>query len=541
MGGPDPPLGPAVGRATVLRRPGPAFPLGSTGESGVAEELALTLALTVPLLWRERRPMLVFALTTATAVLTAYTGALDSANAGADVARLVALFNVGRFATPGQLLIALAVSLTQLVAWAAGLWGDSQPEYATRPEIPTAGDGDGDGHRRPGPRHPPGERRHRRSAEGKDQQARLAVAQERARVSKEMHDILGHTLAVIVGLADGAAGLAETKPQRGAETLGSSPTAAAAPSPNCADSSPSSATTTTGAHDAPLAPQPGLADLDPLIERVRAAGPSVTLSTDGDLTTLAPGLQLAVYRIVQEALTNTLKYAAADTSISVRVTVAHETVHIDVEDTGPLRAPRSRKAERRKRPRSGRHARTRGHLPGPGHRRTQPRRRLERPRPSPDHPALLLALESPPPEQGCTPIHDQNGEPPHMTTVLIVDDQALQRLGFSMLLEPHPDLTLIGEATHGAEAVRKAAELKPDVVLMDVRMPGMDGIEATRRIVKSGGRSRVLVLTTFDLDEYAYDALRAGAPGSCSKTPCPTNSSPASERWPPETPSSRPV
>ena len=97
--------------------------------------------------------------------------------------------------------------------------------------------------------------------------------------------------------------------------------------------------------------------------------------------------------------------------------------------------------------------------------------------------------------------------------VLIVDDQALQRLGFSMLLEQHPDLTLIGEATHGAEAVRKAAELKPDVVLMDVRMPGMDGIEATRRIVESGGRSRILVLTTFDLDEYAYDALRAGASG----------------------------
>ncbi|MCX4767416.1 response regulator transcription factor [Streptomyces sp. NBC_01275] len=108
-----------------------------------------------------------------------------------------------------------------------------------------------------------------------------------------------------------------------------------------------------------------------------------------------------------------------------------------------------------------------------------------------------------------------------MTTVLIVDDQALQRLGFSMLLEQHADLTLIGEATHGAEAVRKAAELKPDVVLMDVRMPGMDGIEATRRIIASGGRSRILVLTTFDLDEYAYDALRAGASGFLLKDALP--------------------
>ncbi|MEU9287846.1 response regulator transcription factor [Streptomyces sp. NPDC048275] len=108
-----------------------------------------------------------------------------------------------------------------------------------------------------------------------------------------------------------------------------------------------------------------------------------------------------------------------------------------------------------------------------------------------------------------------------MTTVLIVDDQALQRMGFSMLLEAQPDMTVVGEATNGSEAVRMAAELRPDVVLMDVRMPGMDGIEATRRIVESGGRSRVLVLTTFDLDEYAYDALRAGASGFLLKDALP--------------------
>ncbi|MFI5796634.1 response regulator [Streptomyces sp. NPDC051677] len=100
-----------------------------------------------------------------------------------------------------------------------------------------------------------------------------------------------------------------------------------------------------------------------------------------------------------------------------------------------------------------------------------------------------------------------------MTTVLIVDDQALQRMGFSMLLEAQADITVVGEAANGSEAVRMTAELRPDVVLMDVRMPGMDGIEATRRIIQSGGRSHILVLTTFDLDEYAYDALRAGASG----------------------------
>ncbi|MFD7180698.1 response regulator [Streptomyces sp. NPDC056637] len=100
-----------------------------------------------------------------------------------------------------------------------------------------------------------------------------------------------------------------------------------------------------------------------------------------------------------------------------------------------------------------------------------------------------------------------------MTTVLVVDDQPLQRYGLRMLLDSVPETEVVGEATHGADAVRKAAELRPDVVLMDVRMPGMDGIEATRRIVATGDRSRVLVMTTFDLDEYVYAALRAGASG----------------------------
>ncbi|MEW1546243.1 response regulator transcription factor [Streptomyces tsukubensis] len=100
-----------------------------------------------------------------------------------------------------------------------------------------------------------------------------------------------------------------------------------------------------------------------------------------------------------------------------------------------------------------------------------------------------------------------------MTTVLITDDQPMQRFGFRMLLESQDDMTVVGEAANGSEAVRLAAGLHPDVVLMDIRMPGLDGIEATRRIVATGDRTRVLILTTFDLDEYAYDALRSGASG----------------------------
>ena len=100
-----------------------------------------------------------------------------------------------------------------------------------------------------------------------------------------------------------------------------------------------------------------------------------------------------------------------------------------------------------------------------------------------------------------------------MISVLVVDAQPLQRFGFRMLLESTPDTEIVGEAENGAEAVRRTTELHPDVVLMDIRMPGVDGIEATRRIVAAGGRSRILVLTTFDVDRYALAALRAGASG----------------------------
>jgi DNA-binding NarL/FixJ family response regulator len=97
--------------------------------------------------------------------------------------------------------------------------------------------------------------------------------------------------------------------------------------------------------------------------------------------------------------------------------------------------------------------------------------------------------------------------------VLVADDQALVRAGFRAILEAQDDLEVVGEAGDGGEAVAIARELRPDVVLMDVRMPGVDGIEATRRLLRDGDGPRVLMLTTFDLDEYVYEAMRAGASG----------------------------
>jgi len=100
-----------------------------------------------------------------------------------------------------------------------------------------------------------------------------------------------------------------------------------------------------------------------------------------------------------------------------------------------------------------------------------------------------------------------------MTTCVLADDQELVRAGFRMILEIQADIVVVGEAGDGAEAVTATRRLQPDVVLMDIRMPNLDGLQATRQIVAAGSRSRVLILTTFDLDEYVYQALAAGASG----------------------------
>jgi DNA-binding NarL/FixJ family response regulator len=104
-------------------------------------------------------------------------------------------------------------------------------------------------------------------------------------------------------------------------------------------------------------------------------------------------------------------------------------------------------------------------------------------------------------------------DPPATIKIIVADDHQVVRTGFAALLDTQPDFTVVGTASDGAEAVLLSRQLRPDVVLMDVRMPVMDGIEATKQLADPGGAPRVLILTTFDLDQYVYDALCAGASG----------------------------
>jgi len=104
------------------------------------------------------------------------------------------------------------------------------------------------------------------------------------------------------------------------------------------------------------------------------------------------------------------------------------------------------------------------------------------------------------------------------TRILIADDQALVRGGLRMILDAQPDLEVVGEAVDGREALQQARELSPDLVLMDVRMPGLDGLETTRRLLDRDPSAKVVVLTTFDLDDYVYEAIRAGASGFLLKS-----------------------
>ena len=319
----------------------------------------------------------------------------------------------------------------------------------------------------------------------REQQRELSAAAERARITREMHDIVAHHLAVMIALSDGAAAASAPSAPRAAEAMR---TVSATGRQALADtrrllSGPAEAADKASGDRQPL---PDLSGLDALIAGVRAAGLPVSYELQGSPALLSAGVQLTVFRLIQEALTNTLKHGGAGASAVVRLSYLPGEVHLDVEDDGAgARAPQPDTTGRG--------------LAGM-------RQRVQ------TFGGEVQAGPGPQRAGGCRPGWAGPGDT-RVIRVLLVDDQSLLRMGFRMILEAETDMTVIGEAGDGAAGVSMAAALQPDVVLMDVRMPGTDGIEATAAITAAGGPAKVLILTTYDLDQYVYAGLRAGASG----------------------------
>ena len=308
----------------------------------------------------------------------------------------------------------------------------------------------------------------------RERTAHLAVDEERARIARELHDVVAHGLSVIAIQSDAAEAALDKDP-----ALARAPLHAIRASAGEAlgDMRRLLGVLREDQDGNELTPQPGLAQLDALIERARGAG--VQGQRRADRRAARAPRQPRPLRLPDppggahqrpQARPRGARRGAARVGADAAAAA------------GERPRPRTQRVGTRPRPR--RHARARE-----GPRRRAARRHARRGR-----------LRGP---------RDPSAA---MTTVLIADDQALVRGGFRLILEL-AGLEVVGEAADGAEALELARRLTPDVVLMDVRMPNMDGIEATRRIGLAGLPTRVLVLTTFDLDEHVYEALRAGASG----------------------------
>ena len=325
--------------------------------------------------------------------------------------------------------------------------------------------------------------RARRLEVERDQQAVIAAAAERTRIARELHDIVSHSLSVVITLADAAAVVSRADPARGVEAMTE---VSEVGRRALTDMRAMLGVLRTDEPAAGLAPQPGIGDLGALVERVRATGLPVDLAVEGTPFPLGAAAELTAYRIVQEALTNTLRHAAARHA-SVTIVYDEPQVRVRVADDGTANDALTAQPP-------GGH---RGHGIDGMRERAALHGGTLRAGPS----AAGLAGRSHPREARVS------------ISVLLADDQPLLRRGFRMILETEDDLTVVAEAGNGEEAVDLARRHAPDVVLMDIRMPGTDGIEATQQITAAGPLPKVLVLTTFDLDEYAFGALRAGASG----------------------------
>ena len=313
----------------------------------------------------------------------------------------------------------------------------------------------------------------------RDQQAEIGAAQERARIARELHDVVAHSLAVMVAQADGGRYAAPEDPDAASRALA-----------QIAETGRDALAQMRRLLGVLRAGEEG-GDLPGLVRRLAGAGLPVELEVEGPARALPAELQQCIHRVAQEALTNVLKHADSPRRVEVVLRYLDAEVELTVRDDG-----RGVAAGRRPGARPGRDARARRAAGRDGARRTAGRRRVRGPRPAAGAGGRRRGAAG-------------------VTRVFLVDDQALVRAGLRMVIDSQPDMTVVGEAEDGREALERLAVTTADVVLMDVRMPRLDGVAATRALIERDGDAgpRVIVLTTFDLDEYVFPALRAGASG----------------------------
>ena len=325
------------------------------------------------------------------------------------------------------------------------------------------------------------ETRAARAEREREAAARVAVAEERARIARELHDIVAHAMSVMVLQVGAVRHKLPPGREEDRDALGRVERAGRTA---LAEMRRLLGAMRRDGDGLDLAPQPGLDGLDSLLEDVGRAGLPARLHVEGEPFELPRAIDLSAYRIVQEGLTNSLKHANA-TRADVTVRYRDDELAVEVVDDGAGAATTDGLGHG-----LVGHSRARQDLRRRDERKHRTRGRLRPQRPPPARPVPGMSLR-----------------------VLVADDQSMVRAGFRMLLAEEPDIEVVAEASNGREAVDKAARFEPTVVLMDIRMPELDGLEATRRILAANDGARVLILTTFDLDEYVYEALRAGASG----------------------------
>lgn len=352
------------------------------------------------------------------------------------------------------------------------------------------------------------ERAERRAAE------KRRTDEERLRIARELHDVLAHSISVINVQAGVGLALLDSDPEQARTAL----TTIKAASKEALGEVRQVLDTLRAPGAAPRAPAPGLARLSELVEQASAAGLTVGTTTEGARRELPPGADLAAFRILQEALTNVVRHSESRTA-HITLTYAPERLALRIDDEGPAshgEAGGSGNGLVGMRERAAALGGTidAGPRPGGGF-RVEAFIPLSM-RPTVGHAILVavaVAVTGTVVRTGRRSRRRTEGVP--VIRVLLADDQSLVRAGFRALLGAQPDIEVAGEAADGAQALQLVRELRPDIVLMDIRMPVLDGLAATRKITDDQDLDgvKVVMLTTFELDEYVFEAIRSGASG----------------------------